>query len=72
MTRKIEVKVDEIRRVFSLLEDINGLFHQPMKYQDMEYVSQFAEKKYPEIKELYYKTVWDWLPEDIQEEIEED
>ena len=70
MTRKVEVNVEEIRRVFLLLEEINSLFHQPMKYQDSEYITKFAELKYSEIKELYYNTVWDWLPSDIQEEIE--
>ncbi len=70
MNRKIDVDVDEAIRIFSLLEKLNSLFHQPSKYGDANRVSEFAEINYPEIKELYYQVVWKWLPKDVQEEIE--
>lgn len=70
MSIKIEVDVDEVRRVFSLLEEVNSLFHQPLKHKDINLVVNFAENNYPEIKELYYDLVWNWLPKDVQEEIE--
>lgn len=71
MSKKIEVDLEEVQRVFALLEDLNALFHQPMKCKDSEYVSNFAKKNYPEIKDLYYEIVWNWLPKDVQEKIEE-
>ena len=71
MARKIEIDVDEVRRVFLLLEQVNGMFHQSFKYKNTDIVSEFAESSYPEIKELYYQVVWHWLPKDIQDEMEE-
>jgi len=68
--RKIEVDLAEIRRVFDLLEKINGLFHQPLKYKDTDLVEAFAKKNYPEIKNLYYHVIWDLLPDDVKEDIE--
>lgn len=69
--KSIEIDVSEARRVFDLLEKINDLFHQPMKYKDIEVVESFADDNYSEIQELYYNIVWKWFPDDIQEEIED-
>ena len=71
MEKKIEIDLDEARRVFDLLEKMNSLFHQPMKYKDAKAVDAFAEGNYDEIKELYYNVVWEWLPDDVKVEIEE-
>lgn len=71
MREKAEIRIDEIKRVFEFLEEINDLFHQPEKYKNPEIIADFAAEKYPEIKELYYKIVWNWLPEKTRNEIEE-
>lgn len=67
MGKKIDVSVDEVERVFELLEKINSVFHQPMKYEDVEYMKNFAQNNYKEIHDLYYNVVWQWLPEDKKE-----
>jgi len=71
MDQKIDVSVDEVKRVFDLLEKINSFFHQPMKYEDPEFVKAFAENNYKEINDLYYNVVWEWLPEPVKAEIED-
>lgn len=70
MDQKVDVSVDEVKRVFNLLEKVNSLFHQPMKYEDPELVKAFAEGNYKEISDLYYNVVWEWLPESVKAEIE--
>ena len=72
MSKKIEIDLAEARRVFDLLERLVSLFHQPMKYQDKEFISQFVNENFPEIAELYYDKVWDWLPEDVKKSIDEE
>jgi hypothetical protein len=62
--------VDDARRVFDLLEKLNSLFHQPLGYRDIEIVQRFAEQNYQEIKDLYYRVVWEWLPEELRQEID--
>ena len=69
MKREVKIEIDEVKRVFYLLEEMNDLFHQKMKYGDSEYVETFAKKHNAEISQLYYETVWNWLPKDIQDEI---
>ncbi|MFZ3191943.1 MAG: hypothetical protein WA154_01900 [Moraxellaceae bacterium] len=71
MDQKIEVSVDEVKRAFNLLGEMNGLFHQPMRYEDPELVKSFAEANYQEIKDLYYNVVWEWVPASVKAEIEE-
>jgi hypothetical protein len=67
----IQVPLSEARRIFDLLEKIHHLMHQPMYYKDPMMVEKFADDNYVEIKHLYYKIVWNWLPVDVQREIEE-
>ncbi len=69
MTHKIEIDVTEIRRVYGLLEEIHGFFHQPLKFRDTHLVEKFAKQHYDEIQNLYYQVVWNWLPKEVQEKI---
>lgn len=71
MKRSVRVDVEEARRVFDLLGKLNSLFHQPLSYRDPEVVERFADDNYPEIKDLYYRVVWEWLPEDERQKIED-
>ncbi len=66
---RTKVKTDEIIRVYRLLEALNDFFHQPLNFEDKETVMRFAQKNYPEIRELYYDTIWEWLPENIRDKI---
>ena len=66
---RTKVKTDEIIRVYRLLEALNDFFHQPLNFEDKETVMRFAQKNYPEIRELYYDTIWEWLPEDVRDKI---
>jgi len=70
MSVKIEIELDEARRVLDLLEKVNDLFHQPMKFKDTAQVESFANENYQEIKSLYYDVAWDWMPEDVKEDIQ--
>lgn len=61
---------DELKQLFLLLEELNDFFHQPMNLEDSERVRAFAERVYPEIRTMYYETVWNALPEDMQTDFE--
>ena len=69
MSENIEVKLDEVKEVFFLLEELNRFFHAPDRYEDNEKLKDFVSKVYPKIHKGYYKTVWDWLPKEVQDEI---
>ena len=70
--RRIEITIDEAKRVFRFLEKMNHLLHQPLYYRDSDFVEKFARDNHDEAKELYYKVVWEWLPDDVRKEIEDD
>jgi hypothetical protein len=72
MERRIEITVDEAKRVFRFLEKVHHLMHQPIYYQDAEVINKFVVEHYTEAKELYYHVVWSWLPEDVRAEIEDE
>ncbi|QTA84327.1 hypothetical protein [Desulfonema magnum] len=66
---RIKFETEEIIRVYRLLEALNDFFHQPLNFEDKDAVMRFAQKNYPEIRELYYDTIWERLPEDIRDKI---
>lgn len=68
MGEKVEIAVDEVRRVFELIEQIQQFLHQPMNYKDIQ---SFAKLCYPELHEVYYEVVWNWLPEHVKAFYEE-
>lgn len=68
----LKVPLADVRRVFKFLEKIHDLAHDPLNYQDTERVSVFMRDNYPEIKDLYYKIVWKWLPKEVQDQIVEE
>ncbi len=69
MKRSISIDLEEAKRVFYILEKLQSLTHQPLNYGDSEIVEKFADENDPEIHELYYDGVWDWLPADVQKEM---
>jgi hypothetical protein len=69
MSRKIEVKLDEVKRVFLHLEDLNSFFHSPTKFEDIDKVKEYVENMYPELQTMYYDIVWNWLPPDVQKQM---
>jgi hypothetical protein len=71
MSRSVSVNLDEVLRVFEFLEAANDLLHQPLKYRDAQQVEKFASEHYQQLKELYYDVVWNWIPEEVREELEE-
>jgi hypothetical protein len=70
MKDQISISIEEAVRVFRMLGELNSLTHQPMNFETVDIAKQFAEKNYPEIKSLYYHVVWNWLPKEVQERIE--
>ena len=71
MDKHVKISLEEVRRVFHFLEKANKLMHQPMAYKDPQQVEKFVDDNYPEVRNLYYHVVWNWLPEEVQREIEE-
>ncbi|HEX8160518.1 MAG TPA: hypothetical protein VF538_01360 [Pyrinomonadaceae bacterium] len=69
MSRKIEVELAEVKRIFLHLEDLNSFFHSPAKYEDAGGVKEYVEKMYPELQAAYYDIVWNWLPPDVQKQM---
>lgn len=68
---KIEIDLEEAKEVFLLFERLQEFLHQPMNYDSGEKLEEFVCSIYPDIADAYYKTIWNWLPRDIQKEIEE-
>ncbi|TQV82650.1 hypothetical protein FKG94_07945 [Exilibacterium tricleocarpae] len=66
MNGNVSVDVDEVKRVYDLIERVHSFFHQPMNFPN---VDEFAENNYKEISEIYYNVIWNWLPEDMKESI---
>ena len=66
---RTKIETDEIIRVYRLFEALNDFFHQPLNFEDKETVMRFAQKNYPEIRSLYYDTIWEWLPEEVRDKI---
>ena len=70
MNATIQVSLDEVKKLFLLLENLNSFFHDPEKYGDVQRVKTFVESgMYKQLHAAYYDTVWNWLPKDTQDEI---
>lgn len=69
MTNKVEVKLDELKRVFNIVEEVHDLLHQPEKYKDTDVMDSFVQEHYAELHAVYYDILWNWLPQDVQTEI---
>lgn len=71
MDTHVKIPLQEVRRVFDFLEKAHELMHQPMAYRDPKRVERFVEDNYAEVRDLYYQVVWNWLPDEVRKEIEE-
>lgn len=71
MDTQIQISLEEALRVFRFLEKAHELMHQPLTYKDPQQVERFVEGNFAEVHELYYRIVWNWLPEKVRGEIEE-
>lgn len=69
MANNIEVKLDEVKRVYKMMEQMHDLLHQPDKYRNTDVMDSFVQEHYSELRDLYYDIIWDWLPQDVQDEI---
>lgn len=67
----VAVPVDEVERVLAMLEEVHDLLHQPLRYRDPEQVDGFARAHYQELKELYYRVVPGWLPDEVRRRLDE-
>lgn len=68
---KVEIELKEATEVFLLFEKLNNYFHNEKNYQTVSEFRAFSKSIYPEIRKAYYDTTWEWLPKEVQEEIEE-
>jgi hypothetical protein len=69
---ELTIPLDEAKRVFRFLAVVQHLMHQPLYYEDPQYLAKFMADNYPEIKDLYYHVVWNWFPVDVQRELAEE
>lgn len=73
MSDKIEVDVDEVKRLFAHLEELHEFFHQPSNYDDAASVKKFLQNgAYERLRTMYYDVVWKWLPPETRHGVEED
>lgn len=71
MSRKIEVNLDDVLRLFLFLEDLNQFFHSPTHYRDPAAVVAYVEGgMYDKLREMYYHLIPAWLPETVRSELE--
>jgi len=70
---EIKVQLEEVKEIYLLLllEKLQNFMHQSTNYESKEDFQSFVSHIYPEIHKSYYETVWNWLPENVQKEIEE-
>jgi hypothetical protein len=72
MSEKIEVELSQVKDIFLLLEELNDFFHDPDKYRDQTRVVDYVESgMYSKLHTAYYTTVWNWLPPEVQQQIED-
>ena len=71
MSEKVEIKLTELRKLFEFLEQANSFLHQPMNYESSASTRKWVAEHYPTLQELYYGTVWNWLPKEVQTEYEQ-
>ena len=69
MSKKIEVELNEIIRTYRMMEKLNNFFHQSMNFVN---TNEFAEKNYEEIRTVFYKVIWNWIPPEVQEQLMEE
>lgn len=70
MEDTIKMKSDDLLRLYNVMEEIHDLLHQPLKYRDVQKMDDFVKGHYSDIKDLYYNVLWDYLPDDVRENIE--
>lgn len=67
MKVQIEVEKSDLLMLYSLMEELNRFFHNEENYES---VHEFADKNYKNISKSYYEVLWNWLPSDERERIE--
>ena len=63
------MKRAEMKALYLMLGELNDFFHQPDNFTT-DRTRDFAKRIYPEIKKMYYETVWEDLPADLRDELE--
>jgi hypothetical protein len=72
--RTIEISLKDLMLMFKTMEEFNRFFHQSSHYQDSVQIHDYMDSEkggaYEMIHKLYYDVLWNYLPEDIQKQIE--
>ena len=63
---------EEQIRLYRLMEKLNWFFHQEMHYLDRNIADQTAREGYPEIRELTSDMLWNDLPKEVLDQLDED
>ena len=66
--RTVTLRLDEVLRIYHLLVDLQQFFHQRMHYSQ---VDEYATRTYPELHDVVYNVIQDWIPADVMARIEE-
>ncbi len=71
MAKYLKIRTDEALRLYRALAKVRYFLHRPNEVITEE-ITEFRDKNYTELSDLYYDIVWDWFPEEIQAKIMED
>ena len=70
-SRTMTVKLKEVEELFFFLQGLHRIYHSNERSSDPRLVQSFwSEGGYSKLNKLYYEVVWNWLPEDVRNEIE--
>ncbi|MCB2376670.1 hypothetical protein LGH70_03715 [Hymenobacter sp. BT635] len=71
--RKVEISLHDLVFVVKTIEELNRFFHQPMHYPSLDdvvkYMGNVNTGAYSLIYRMQYKMLWDYLPEDIKNQM---
>jgi predicted type IV restriction endonuclease len=73
MKKNLSIPTEQVLRLYILLEELNRFLHQPSNFERPEAVREWLDnnKIYPELRDVFYKMVWEWLPKSIKAEVED-
>jgi hypothetical protein len=70
--REVTVKLREVEDLFHFLGRLNKIYHSEERSNDLRIVQQFwLHGGYDDLRRFYYDVVWDWLPSDVQKQVED-
>jgi hypothetical protein len=66
MALKFKSTPQKGKKPHKLPGDMNGFLHRPLPWENKDATLYFAKRIYPELNEMYYETVRNWMPKKVQ------